>query len=249
MIFFGLGLIVGSFLNVVIHRVPRGLSVVRPPSACTACGERIRWYDNIPLLSFALLRGRCRRCRRAISWQYPLVELATGLVFAAVAAGAPEPNRLVSDLVWISLLVVVTVVDLEHQIIPDVITLPGIAVGLAARILAGDSLLDGLLGLAVGGGTLLVTAWAYRRATGVDGMGVGDVKLMAMVGAYLGWGSALRVIFIASAAGAALGLLLVVFHRAGRRTALPFGTFLAPTSVAVLLIGPAGGRFLGGLPW
>src|SRR5262245_6631441 len=122
---FGLGLIVGSFLNVVIHRLPRGLSIVFPPSHCPRCEHRIRWHQNIPLVSFAALRGRCAACGNPIAWRYPAVELATGLLFAVTAALEPEPLVLAAELVWVSLLVVVTMVDLEHQIIPDVITYPG----------------------------------------------------------------------------------------------------------------------------
>ena len=243
---FALGLVIGSFLNVVIHRVPRGISIVFPPSRCPGCEARIRWFDNVPVLSFCLLRGRCRRCRRRISWQYPAVELATGLLFAVIAATATGSLEAASEAIWVALLVVVTVIDLEHQIIPDVITYPGMALGLLARLLAGHSVVGGLIGLAVGGGTLLATAWLYRAATGVEGMGAGDVKLMAMVGAYLGWGDALRVIFLASVAGAIVGLVLVLLHRAGRRTALPFGSFLGPVSVLVLLAGAIG--WSGGFP-
>ena len=232
-----LGLIVGSFLNVCIYRLPRGLSVVRPPSACPGCATRIRWYDNVPVFSFLLLRGRCRACGRSISLQYPLVELATGLLFLAASRDPLAPAVLLGTWSWISFLIIVTVVDLHHRIIPDALTLPGTLLALGVRALRTNSLSEGLLGLAVGGGILFLVGWLYRRATGIEGMGEGDVKLMAMVGAFLGWRGALVVIFLGSVAGAAVGITLMFRRRAGRRTALPFGTFLAPTALAVLLAG------------
>lgn len=232
-----LGLVVGSFLNVCIHRMPRGASVVQPPSACPSCGVRIRVWDNIPVLSFLLLRGRCRDCRSPISWRYPLVELATGLLFFTVARQPLPLTVMAGYLVWISALLVVTLIDFDHQIIPDRITLPGTVLALGVRALAGESLVEGLLGLLVGGGLLYLTAWLYLKLTGVEGMGMGDVKLMAMVGALLGPGGALGVIFLGATAGALLGGMLMLARRAHRRTALPFGTFLAPMAVVVLLAG------------
>jgi leader peptidase (prepilin peptidase)/N-methyltransferase len=232
------GLVVGSFLNDCIHRLPRGDSVVRPPSSCPHCGARIRPYDNIPVLSFLLLRGRCRDCRGRISWRYPLVELATGALFLALARQSLPAPVIAGQAAWVSLLLVVTLIDLDHQIIPDRLTIPGTVLALAIRALAGESLVQGLLGLLVGGGTLLLTAWLYLKLTGVEGMGMGDVKLMAMVGALLGPAGALEVIFLGAGAGALLGATLMLARRANRRTALPFGTFLAPMAVLVLLTGP-----------
>jgi leader peptidase (prepilin peptidase)/N-methyltransferase len=231
---FALGLAVGSFLNVCVHRLPRGGSVVAPPSACPACGRRIAWYDNVPVLSFLLLRGRCRACGAAISWQYPLVELATAALFALLAARAPALGVLLLQGLWVAMLVVAAVVDARHMILPDVITLPGIAVGLAARLAGEQPILDGFIGIAAGGGSLLLVAWVYRRLTGVHGMGGGDVKLMAMVGALVGWQAAFEVIFVAAVAGSLVGLVLMATRGAGRRTAIPFGAFLAGAAVVMV---------------
>lgn len=233
----GLGLLVGSFLNVCIHRLPRGESIVTPPSACPGCRRRIRWHDNIPVLSYLLLRGRCRDCRAAISPRYPLVEATSGVLFWLAAAMAPDPLTMFVQWALVSALLVVALIDLDHQIIPDAITLPGAVLGLAVMPFAGFTPWHGLLGALAGGGSLYLTAWGYRRLTGVEGMGMGDVKLMAMVGAFVGVKGALTVIFLGSAAGAVVGAALLGFGRAHRRTALPFGTFLAPAAVLVVLAG------------
>lgn len=233
-----LGLIVGSFLNVCIHRIPRRQSVVHPSSSCPFCRAGIHWYDNIPLLSYIALRGRCRSCGNPISWQYPAVELTTGLLFLAAAHPRTSTGALVFDWIWISLLIVIAVIDLRRHLIPNVLTLPGILLALVARTATDQAPADALLGALVGAGSLLVIAWIYQRVRGVEGIGGGDIKLMAMVGAYLGWPKALLTIFLASFAGSIVGILVARGRGTGLRTPLPFGLFLAAAAVFLLLAGP-----------
>ncbi len=227
------GLVVGSFLNVVIHRVPRRESVVRPGSRCPACGAPIRWRDNLPVLSWLLLGGRCRVCRAPIPVRYPAVELAAAIV--AVAAlqryGPGLPGAEAALFGWTSL--ALGVIDLEHRLLPDVLTYPSMAGGLAFALAGGlASLPDALLGLGVGAAIPTAVIVAYRWLRGVEGMGWGDVKYLGAIGAVLGWRGCLQVLVVASLLGAAVGLGLVAAGRGSRDTELPFGTFLA---LAVLL--------------
>ncbi len=229
-----MGLVVGSFLNVVIARLPEGRSIVRPPSACLTCGTSIAWHDNIPLLSFAVLGGRCRACGTAISWRYPLVEAGTGTLFGLAAACFGLTPRLPVALVLIALLVAITGIDLRQQIIPDVISLPGTAVGLLANIAAGSvPWLESVIGVALGGGLFLVVILASR-----GGMGGGDLKLAAMLGAFLGWKVMLLSILIAVLAGGAVAVVLLASGRAGRKDPIPFGPFLAAGGLVGLFWGP-----------
>lgn len=228
-----LGLVVGSFLNVVITRLPEGRSLVTPRSACPVCGAAIAWYDNVPLLSFAVLRGRCRSCARPISWRYPLTEAATAVLFGLAAARfGPAPSLGVA-LLLIALLVAITGIDLEHQIIPDVITLPGTAAGLLASLLTGDvPWVDSLIGIVAGGGLFLLIILASR-----GGMGGGDVKLAAMLGAFLGWKVMLLSVLLAVLAGGAVAVALLASGRTGRKDPIPFGPFLAGGGAVGLLWG------------
>ena len=231
---FVLGLIIGSFLNVVISRVPEGRSIWRPPSACPGCATPVAWHDNIPLVSFVMLRGRCRACRMAISWQYPIVEAATAMLFVlAYLTLGPTPHFIVA-VVLLAMLVAVTAIDLSRQIIPDVITLPGIIVGVAANLLTGRvTWLESLLGIIGGGGIFLVIILASR-----GGMGGGDMKLGAMLGAFLGWKIALLALFLAVLTGGIVALGLLLFGRRGRKDAIPFGPFLALGGAVTCLWGP-----------
>ncbi len=232
-----LGACLGSFINVVIHRLPLGLSLVRPRSRCPICGRPIRATENIPLVSYLLLRGRCRGCAARIPWRYPAVEaLGAGLTLAAVATAASPLDGLARTILVLALLAIVFI-DLDHRIIPDAITLPGAVVGLLWSIVGPVPVRDALLGVLAGGGGLLLVAWGYQRATGREGLGLGDVKLMAMVGAFLGWSGALSTVLIGSLAGTLVGLGLILSGRGNRLTALPFGTFLAPAAWLVLFLG------------
>ncbi len=232
-----MGLCIGSFLNVVIYRLPLGQSLVSPRSRCTKCGYELRWYDNVPVLSWALLGGRCRQCRAPISAQYPIVEIITGLLFVLVVWLTPVGPLLVSRLILVAILVALFGIDLEHQILPNAITLPGIAIGLMFSLVAPPGWKDALLGAALGAGVLYGIAAAYYAVRREEGMGMGDVKMLAMVGAFLGWKSVLVTLVLSSFSGAAIGMALIAAQRGGMKLALPFGTFLAVGAVAAMLAG------------
>jgi leader peptidase (prepilin peptidase) / N-methyltransferase len=237
LIAFPLGLVFGSFLNVVIARLPRGQSIVAPPSSCPRCKARIRPWDNIPVLSFLLLRGRCRSCRKPISWRYPAVELTAGILLWQLAQRAEHPAVLVPHAAFLLALVAVAWIDFDTRTIPDAVTIPGVGLGLAASLFGPPGITAALLGAAAGGLSLWLVGAAYERATGVPGMGGGDVKLAAMMGAFLGAGGVFGAIFLASLAGSLFGLLLIARGKGDKRSAIPFGTFLAPSAVALLLYG------------
>lgn len=215
-----LGLVLGSFLNVLIYRIPRGESIVLPPSHCPNCDHRLGFFDLFPVLSYLGLRGRCRYCKTPISWRYPLVELLTGgLTLLCWIRFGPSIDGLMA-LILTYVLIAIAFIDLDHQLIPNVLTLPMIIIGLVFRIWQGE-ISAGILGLLTGGGLLLLIALFYPK-----GMGMGDVKFLAMVGVFLGWEKVLFVLF----AGSALGLLviapLILLKRLDRKKAFPFGPFL-----------------------
>jgi leader peptidase (prepilin peptidase)/N-methyltransferase len=233
-----LGAMIGSFLNVVIHRLPRDISLRTPGSRCPKCAVPVAPRDNVPILSWLLLRGRCRHCRERISLRYPGVEALTAALFAG--AGAVEPSAIALPLVlaFVAAMVVVTFVDLDHMIIPDSITIPGTAIGVAAAFFgASAEPKQALAGILVGGGGLLAVAIGYRAATGRDGLGGGDVKLLGMVGAFLGPAGAFLTIMIGSLAGTLWACAFLLRKGEGRTAQLPFGTFLAPGAVLVLFYG------------
>jgi leader peptidase (prepilin peptidase)/N-methyltransferase len=231
------GLLIGSFLNVVIHRLPRGQSLVTPPSTCPECGTRIRPIDNIPVLSWILLGGRCHKCRAPISIQYPIVELTTGLLFLLVAWFSPASPLLAARLVFVVLLIALFGIDLHHQILPNVITLPGIVIGLVFSMVAPPGWRDSLIGIALGGGILYAIAAGYYAVRREEGLGMGDVKMLAMIGAFLGWKAVLVTLILSSFAGALVGVGMIALSRGSMRLALPFGTFLSLGAVAAMLIG------------
>jgi leader peptidase (prepilin peptidase) / N-methyltransferase len=217
------GLIIGSFLNVVIARVPAGRSLWRPRSACPKCNAQLAWHDNVPVLSFLLLRGRCRSCRTPISWRYPIVEIANAaaLVSAYVAFG-PTAEFLVAGAL-LSALIVVMAIDLQLQLIPDVITIPGIVVGLLANIVTGHvPWLESLIGLVGAGGLFLMIILVSG-----GGMGGGDMKLAAMLGAFLGWKALLVALFVAIVLGGVVAIALLTLRLRRRKDPVPFGPFLA----------------------
>lgn len=244
---FGLGAIVGSFLNVVIHRYPREESVVFPPSRCPHCGKHIRPWDNVPILAWLWLLGRCRDCKEPISVRYPLVELANALFWLAVylRTGPTVTFVLVSALV--SMTIVLIYIDLEIQILPDVIDIPGIFLGLLIGalhlgafhpgLLLASTFFESITGAIAGGGILLAIALAYKLVRKVEGMGLGDVKMMAMIGATLGWEPLFLVLLTASVTGAVTGIFVAARSDDGMRVALPFGVFLGLAFLATLFFG------------
>ncbi|MPZ20103.1 MAG: prepilin peptidase [Luteitalea sp.] len=236
--FFALGgLAIGSFLNVCIHRLPRRQSLVLPASYCPSCEQPISWFHNVPLVGYLWLRGRCAMCQARISPRYPLVELATALLFVANFLAFGWQPLLAARLLFSSLLIILFVVDLEHRLLPNAVTLPGLLVGLILSAVMPPGWGEALLGVVLGGGVLWVIGETYERFRGEQGLGMGDVKMIAMIGAFLGWKSMLVTLVLASFAGAAVGLLLIVIRRASMQYALPFGSFLAAGAFVASLYG------------
>jgi leader peptidase (prepilin peptidase)/N-methyltransferase len=234
------GLMVGSFLNVCIARLPQGESIVHPRSRCPQCHAPIRWFDNIPVASYLVLGGRCRACGARISRRYPIVELLTAAAFVVQGiAFADQPLLLCSRLALTALLIVLFGTDIDSERLPDILTLPGIAVGLGLSIVGPPGLEDSFLGVAFGAGILLAIRWLWRWWKGVDGMGLGDVKMLAMIGAFLGWQQIWVVLFFASLAGALVGVSLMVLRGRSLQSRLPFGAFLALAAFAASLWGEA----------
>ncbi len=260
-VLFVFGLVIGSFLNVCIVRLPREESIVHPPSRCPNCGARIAWYDNIPVLSFVMLRAKCRKCGQPISWRYPAVELANGLLYlwAGSAFGLTGESLLV--MLLCSAFLVITFIDLDHHIIPDVITLPGIVIGLAAApffMSALDvplpfhlgslvpasrtyptALCNSVIGLLFGGGPLLLIGWIWEKLRNVEAMGGGDVKFMAMVGSFIGWKGSLLTIFFGALSGSVVGVILIALKKQEGSQVIPFGPYLVLGALLSLFYGPA----------
>jgi leader peptidase (prepilin peptidase) / N-methyltransferase len=227
------GLVVGSFLNVVIARLPAGRSLWGPRSACPSCDAVIAWHDNIPVLSFLALRARCRACDAPIAWRYPIVELTTAVLFLAAYLRFGLGPEFVWGVVLLASLVAITGIDVDHQIIPDVITLPGIVAGVLINLaIPGRSTVDSLLGIGLGGGIFL----AIILVSG-GGMGGGDMKLGAMLGAFLGWRLTLIALFVAVVAGGIVAVAVLAAGRKGRKDPIPFGPFLAAGGTAALFWG------------
>lgn len=232
------GVVVGSFLNVCVFRLPRGESVVFPRSRCTRCDRTLTWYENVPIVSWLALRGRCRTCGEWISWRYPLVELCTAIAFAAVyALYGPTPLGF-SRLILACTLIVLFMIDLEHQLLPNVITLPGIVVGFVFSLFGPPGWFDSLIGILLGGALPYAIAEVYFRLRGDEGLGMGDVKMLAMIGAFLGWKLMLVTLVFASLAGSIVGLGFIAAGY-GRKYALPFGTFLAVGAAVAAVAGDA----------
>ncbi len=232
------GAIIGSFLNVCIFRLPAGQSIVAPASRCPACGTPLRPRDNIPILSYLLLRGRCRACHNPISARYPAVEALTGLLFVLLLYRIGPLPVIAVYASFVAALIVVSFIDLDHQIIPDVISLPGIVIGLVLSAIGyGPGLFDSAVGILVGGGLLYAVAVGYHALTGREGMGGGDIKLLAMIGAFLGWKNALVTLVLGSLGGALIGILLILLRGGDSKVPIPFGPFLAIGAVCALLFG------------
>ena len=231
------GLITGSFLNVVIYRLPRGKSVVWPASACGACGRELRWFENIPIVSWVVLGAKCARCKAPISWQYPLVEATTAVLFVLVTWLTPAGPLLAARLIFVCGLVVLFGIDLEHQILPNSITLPGIVAGLIFSLAGPPGLRDAVIGVLLGGGVLYAIAAGYYLWRREEGLGMGDVKMLAMIGAFLGWQAVLLTLVLASLSGAVIGVAMMALQRGTMKYALPFGTFLALGALVAMLAG------------
>ncbi|HVP35897.1 MAG TPA: prepilin peptidase [Terriglobales bacterium] len=233
------GLAVGSFLNVCIYRLPLKKSIVFPASHCPKCGNKIKAYDNIPVLSYVLLRGKCRFCQERISLIYPAVELLSGFIFLSLFFWYGLSWEFASKLFLFTGLMVIFFIDLKHQIIPDVITLPGIAVGLIFSLLSkSPSFLDSLIGIIAGGGIFYLVALAGDKIFKKESMGGGDIKLAAMLGAFLGWQKILLVLFLASFLGALVGIVFLLLSSKLRENRLiPFGPFLAIATAICIFFG------------
>jgi leader peptidase (prepilin peptidase)/N-methyltransferase len=232
-----LGLAVGSFLNVVIYRMPRRQSLVWPGSACPACGAPIRWYDNVPVIGWLVLRGRCRDCRAPISPRYPIVELVTAIAFVACYLAIGPHLLLIPRLLLAAALIALFAVDLEHQLLPDRLTLPGIAAGLAFSIWLPPGLRDAVVGVVLGGGFLWLLGEAWSLLRGIEAMGFGDVKMLAMIGAFLGWKLVVVTFVLSSIIGGLFAAALLISRRTTLTSALPFGTFLAIAAFVASLWG------------
>jgi len=229
------GAMVGSFLNVCILRLPKNESIVTPGSHCPYCKKPIQFYDNIPLISYFLLRGRCRCCKKPISIQYPLVEGITAIgSFLLFLKYGPSLSYLIYFF-FLDGLIVITVIDLYHQIIPDVVSIPGIGVGLlSSLIIPHHTLLNSLMGILLGGGSLFLVATLYRWLFKREGMGGGDIKLLAMIGAFLGWKAVILAILLSSLVGSIVGIVIMVFKGKNFKYAIPFGPFLSFGAVMAL---------------
>ena len=244
---FVFGAIVGSFLNVCIVRIPNDESIVHPASRCPKCRASIPFYCNIPLLSYFFLLGRCRSCAERISPRYFFVELLMGLFALALYYRFGLTFEFFVGFVLVAALIVISFIDLDVRIVPDVISLPGIVLGFGFSLIgyfffdagAGviPSPISSIIGIVAGGGFLLATAWIYERVTGVEGMGGGDIKLLAMIGAFLGWSAVPITLFFASLVGSVVGLTCMLVTGAGRRLALPFAPFLCSGAVLFIFFG------------
>jgi leader peptidase (prepilin peptidase)/N-methyltransferase len=251
------GLVIGSFLNVVIYRLPRGESLAYPGSHCTRCNQRVKPYDNIPVVSYLVLGGQCRSCKAKISPIYPTVELIVAALYLLLFFKDGLTLRLFADVVFVSLIVPLVFIDLEHKLLPDKINKPGLLVMTILRVIAPDpwinestrqmfditsaewtvTIIGSAIGAAVGGGSLWLVREAYYRLKKVEGMGLGDVKMMLMVGAFIGWKLTFLTIFMSSLIGSLVGILIVKLRRGSMKMEIPFGVFLGPAAVLSLFIG------------
>ncbi|MDP2689233.1 MAG: prepilin peptidase [Deltaproteobacteria bacterium] len=237
---FVFGAVAGSFLNVCIYRIPLGISVVHPPSRCPSCGSGIPFYYNIPVIGYMMLRGRCASCKAPISAVYPVTEALTGVLAALLFLRFGLSPELFVYFAFLSALIVITFIDLRLRIIPDVISLPGIALGfIASFFLESPGVVNSGLGILLGGGALFGIAAGYHFITGAEGMGGGDIKLLAMIGAFAGWKGALVALMLGSFLGAFIGLAVILAMGKGSRFRIPFGPFLAFGAVVHLFYGDA----------
>ncbi|MBW2095460.1 MAG: prepilin peptidase [Deltaproteobacteria bacterium] len=240
MILFSLlfGLVFGSFLNVCIYRIPLKKSIIFPPSSCPNCGHHIKFYDNIPVLSYLLLRAKCRYCHARIPLHYPVVELLTGLLSMALFIRYGVTYQYILSFLFIIALVMISFIDLHHQIIPDILSIPGIFAGIAVSFIPGRVVwLDSLIGAVGGGGILYLIALVYKKVTGRDGMGGGDVKLLAMIGAWMGWRALPFIVLLSSLSGIVIGGSALMMAGKGYRVRIPFGPFLSLGTIIYFFFG------------
>ena len=238
LVFLIYGLCIGSFLNVCIFRIPASRSLIKPSSSCPKCNKAIRFYDNIPVLSYIILLGKCRSCKSPISIRYPLIELLTGLVWLFSYLRFGFTLECIVYIIFLSTLIVITFIDLDHRIIPDVISLPGIPLFfLGALFIPETGWRNSLFGILLGGGSLLIVAKGYHLFTKQEGMGGGDIKLLAMIGALIGWKGVFFTIFVSSAIGTIVGLGVMIITRNNLKLAVPFGPFLSIGAAIYIFFG------------
>lgn len=238
-IVFLFGACVGSFLNVCIYRIPESKSIVRPRSSCPRCGTFIKSYDNIPILSWILLGGKCRQCRNPISIRYPMVELITGIsAYSLYIKFGPTPAFPIFFL-FVAVLIVITFIDIDHQIIPNILSIPGIPLFFILSFAVPQvNWLESLIGILVGGGSLYLVALVYHLIKKTEGMGMGDMKLLAMIGALIGWKGVVFTIFVSSAVGSLVGGVVILINRGTLKTMIPYGPFIAIGAIAYIFFGP-----------
>src|SRR5262245_19429840 len=232
------GAVAGSFLNVIIYRLPLGKSVVWPSSACPHCGRELSWYENIPVVSWLVLRARCRTCRARISARYPLVEALTAAMFAAAWWDYGPGPLLVSRLVFGCALIALFAIDLEHHLLPNAITLPGIVAVFIFSFFAEPGWIASLIGAVAGYGVLLAMFYFYLWWRKQEGLGMGDLKMLAMIGAFLGWKLMIAALLLASVSGSLVGLVMIATRRANLQSLLPYGCFLALGAAVAASVGP-----------
>jgi len=231
-IVWGIGLIFGSFANVFIVRMPHDLSIIKPRCGCPKCENTIAWWQNIPVISYILLWGKCGFCKNSISIRYPIIEILTGFLFWCIYQKFGMTLLTPAFFIFVLWLVILSAIDLEHYILPDELTLSGVVLGFLASIFLGFiPWLDSFLGILIGGGILYAIAWSYEKWTKNEGLGGGDIKLLAMLGAWLGIKSILPIVVLSSFVGSFVGIFLLVFRRKNMRTAIPFGPFLAASAM------------------
>jgi leader peptidase (prepilin peptidase)/N-methyltransferase len=235
--FAAFGLVVGSFLNVCIYRLPLKRSIVWPASRCTACERPLDWYENIPVFAWLALGGRCRTCKTAISPMYPIIELITGALFVGAYLLYGVTPLMFVRVAFGCAMIVLFVIDLQHHILPNVITVTGVPIGFALSVFLPPGWKESLIGLLIGGGVLFVIGEAYYRLRKVDGLGFGDVKMLAMIGAFLGWRLTMVTLIIASLTGSLVGVTMIATGRGDMKSMLPFGTFLAVGALVAAVAG------------
>jgi len=232
------GGVIGSFLNVCIYRLPLGQSIVWPASACESCRRELSWYENLPIVSWVVLGAKCRTCKAPLSIRHPIVEALTVIMFGTAAWYYGPTLLLASRLVFGCALIVLFAIDLEHHLLPNAITLPGILVGVAFSLVTEPGWLASVVGAIVGGGMLWLIAEGYYRLRHEEGLGMGDVKMLAMIGAFIGWQLTIVTLMMASVAGSVVGIALIAARKGDMKYALPFGTFLAMGAALAATVGP-----------